>query len=66
MGLCWKLLAATVLLVVPVASQAASCVTQSGLSAQDRGALIATGGRLAEAVLRQDDATLQAALLPAG
>jgi len=60
-----KLLAAAVLLAMPVASQAASCVSQSELSAQDRGALIAVGGRLAEAVLRQEDATLQAALLPA-
>jgi hypothetical protein len=35
------------------------------LPAQDRGALIATGERLAGAVLRQDYGTLQAALLPA-
>jgi hypothetical protein len=65
MRLCWKLLAASVLLAVPVASRAASCVSQSELPAQDRGALIATGDRLAQAVLRQDYPTLQAALLPA-
>ena len=65
MRLCWRLLATTVLLAVPVASQAASCVSQSELPAQDRGLLIAAGGRLAEAVLRQDNATLQLALLPA-
>jgi hypothetical protein len=65
MRLCWKLLAAGVVLALPVAGQAASCVTQSELPAQDRAALIATGGRLSDAVLRQDDTTLQAALLPA-
>jgi hypothetical protein len=65
MRLCWKLLTATVLLAAPMASKATSCVTQSELPTQDRGALIATGGRLSDAVLRQDYATLQAALLPA-
>ncbi len=65
MRFCWKLLAVAVLLALPMASQAATCVAQSEMQAQGRGALISTGGRLADAVLRQDDGTLQGALLPA-
>jgi hypothetical protein len=65
MRLCWKVLAATVLLAMPVASQATSCVTQAELPAQDRSALMAIGGRLSEAVVQQDYASLQAALFPA-
>ncbi len=52
------------LLAVPLAGRATSCVTQAELSGQDRAALSATGGHLSQAVLQQDDATLQAALLP--
>lgn len=65
MRFCWRLLAVAILLALPVASQAATCVAQSEMQAQGRGALISTGGRLADAVLRQDDGTLQGALLPA-
>jgi hypothetical protein len=42
-----------------------SCTTQAELSAPDRTALTAAGGRLAEAVAQQDYSALQAALLPA-
>jgi hypothetical protein len=42
-----------------------SCTTQAELLPQDRNALAAAGGRLSQAVLDQDYATLQAALLPA-
>jgi hypothetical protein len=65
MRLCWKVLAAAALLAVPLASRATSCTTQAELSGLDRDALVAAGGRLAQAVLQQDEATLQAALLPA-
>ncbi len=46
-------------------SHAANCTTQGELQPQDRDALTAVGGRLAGAVLGQDYAVLQAALLPA-
>ncbi len=65
MRLCWKVWAATVLLALPVASNAANCTTQAELLAPDRNALVAAGGRLSEAVMQQDYGTLQAALLPA-
>ena len=72
MRLCWKVWAAALLVFVlpamPRASHAAnsmSCTTQAELLAQDRDALAATGGRLSEAVVQQDYAALQAALLPA-
>lgn len=45
-------------------SRGASCTTQGELQPQDRDALTAVGGRLAMAVLAQDYAALQAALLP--
>jgi hypothetical protein len=54
-----------VLLASPVASRATSCTTQAELSPQDRDALTAAGGRLAAAVMNQDYAALQTALLPA-
>jgi hypothetical protein len=57
--------AAAVLLVLPVAGRAASCTAQAELLPQDREALIATGGRLSEAVARGDFSTLLTALLPA-
>jgi hypothetical protein len=65
MRLCVKFWAIAALLVLPRASYAASCTTQAELPAADRYALTAAGGRLSEAVLRQDYAALQAALLPA-
>ena len=72
MRLCWKVLFVAVfvfiVLAMPRASRAAnsvSCVTQAELSPQDRNALAATGGRLAEAVVQQDYSALQSALLPA-
>jgi hypothetical protein len=68
MRLCERVWAAAALLVLPLAGHAASsvsCTTQAELSAQDRGALTAAGGRLAEAVAQQDYSALQAALLPA-
>lgn len=55
----------TVLLAAPAMAKAASCTSQAELSAQDRDALAAAGGRLAVAVAEQDFATLKAALLPA-
>jgi hypothetical protein len=64
MRLFWKVWAATILLV-PAASQAATCTPQAELSAEERSALSAVGGRLAQAVVQQDESTLQAALLPA-
>src|SRR5271165_1408772 len=65
MRLCRLDWAAAALLAFPVASQAASCTTQAELPSQDRDAITATGGRLSEAILRQDYSVLQAALLPA-
>jgi hypothetical protein len=72
MRLCWKFLVAAVfafvVLVFPRSSRAAtsvSCATQAELPPQDRDALAATGGRLAEAIVQQDYSALQAALLPA-
>jgi hypothetical protein len=49
----------------PVASLAATCTAQAELSPQDRSTLSAIGGRLSEAVVQQDFATLQAGLQPA-
>jgi hypothetical protein len=62
--LSWKLWIAAILLA-PAASQATTCTPQAELSAGDRSALSAEGGRLAQAVVEQDESTLQAALLPA-
>jgi hypothetical protein len=53
------------LLAFPLHGRAASCTTQAELQPQDRDALAAIGGRLAAAVVGQDYAALQAALLPA-
>jgi hypothetical protein len=52
-------------LAVPAIGRATSCTTQAGLTVQDRNALAATGGRLAQAVAEQDVSALQSALLPA-
>jgi len=65
MRLCCKVWVAVTLLVVPVASYAANCTTQAELLALDRDALTSAGGRLSQAVLRQDYSALQSALLPA-
>lgn len=65
MRLCWKIWAAAAVLSAPWASHAASCTTQAELPAQDRAALAAVGGRISDAVLQQDYATLRAALLAA-
>ena len=65
MRLCWKVLAAAVLLALPGLSYAANCSTQAELLSPDRDALTAAGGRLAVAVAQQDFDGLKAALLPA-
>jgi hypothetical protein len=65
MNRCWKFWALVVLLLLPAASQAATCTPQAELTPQDRSTLSAIGGRLAEAVVAPDVVTLQAALLPA-
>jgi hypothetical protein len=53
------------LLALPAPARAVSCTTQAEMSAQDRNALTAMGGRLGMAVIGQDFASLQSALLPA-
>src|ERR1035437_8586818 len=65
MRLCWKVWAFAVIMSAPVASLAATCTAQTELSPQDRSTLSAIGGRLSEAVVQQDFATLQAGLQPA-
>jgi hypothetical protein len=65
MCFCWKGLAAAILLALPAMGVAANCTTQAELLAQDRDSLVAAAGRLGTAVVQQDFATLQAALLPA-
>lgn len=62
---CWNLWIGALLLAAPVASLAANCTTQAALSTQERNTLASVGDRFAQAVLRQDESTLQAALLPA-
>jgi hypothetical protein len=68
MRVCWRIWTAvwvvSALVAWPLESRAASCTTQGELQAQDRNALTLAAGRLAVAVLGQDYATLQAALLP--
>jgi hypothetical protein len=59
------MLAAAVLMTMPLASGATTCVTQAELTTQDRGALVAAGGQLAQAILQQNYSVLQAAVLPA-
>ena len=58
-------LAFTVLLVSAPLSHAVSCTTLGELQPPDRNALTTLGGRLATAVVGQDYAMLQGALLPA-
>jgi hypothetical protein len=52
------------LLAIPAASRAATCTTQSAMSAPERDTLAAAGQRYAVAVAQQDFTTLQASLLP--
>jgi hypothetical protein len=62
----WKLwIGAIFLLAVPGICRATSCTMDAALLPEDRNALTAAGGRLSMAVLQQDYAALQAALLPA-
>ena len=65
MRLCSRGWMAAVLLAAPMTSVAVTCTTQAALQPQDRNALAAAGLRLTTAILLQDDATLQAHLLPA-
>jgi len=65
MRLCLNVLAATAVLLLPAAGQAATCTAQGELSAADRTAITSAAGRMADAVIAQDINTLQAALLPA-
>src|SRR6202790_5431164 len=51
--------------VAPAVAHATSCTTQAEMTPTDRDLLAATGQRFAAAVINQDTATLQAALLPA-
>ena len=66
---CWRVFAAASmvfgLLALPPRSHATSCTTQAELLAPDRDALASIGGRLAMAVVNQDDGALKSALLPA-
>ena len=72
MRLCWKIWTVASIASVLLASSAAvraaspvSCATQAEMPATDRSMLAAAAGRLSQAALDQDYATLQAALLPA-
>ena len=66
---CWRVFAAAWiafgLLAWPSRSHATSCTTQAELLAPDRDALASIGGRLAMAVVNQEDGALKSALLPA-
>lgn len=53
------------LLAAPATGRAATCTPQAEMNAQDRAALAAAAQGLAVAVVQQDTATIQAALLPA-
>ncbi len=53
------------MLAMPAMGRAANCTTQAEMLAPDRDALAAVGQRLSAAVIGQDDAFLQADLLPA-
>ena len=52
------------LLAAPAASHATSCTTQAEMNGPDRDALASTAQRLGTAVIQQDMAALQGALLP--
>lgn len=64
-GFSLKLLAAAVLLAIPLTSMAATCTTQAAMTAQERDLLSAVSLHLAAAIAQQDYGALQAALLPA-
>src|SRR5271156_6047213 len=53
------------LLALPLRSNATSCTTQAEMLVADRDALASIGGRLATAIVNQDEGALQSALLPA-
>jgi hypothetical protein len=62
----WRFFAASILLgllTLPLRSHATSCTTQAELQPSDRDALSSIGGRLAMAVVGQDDGALRSALL---
>jgi hypothetical protein len=59
----WIVMAGS-LLLAPLAGQAATCTTQVELKSLDRDALTAAAAKLTSAVAGQDDAALQANLLP--
>jgi len=65
MRLCSNIWAAAAVLALPLTGFAATCTTQAEMTAGDRNALAMAGAQLTEAVINQDDSTLQAALLPA-
>ena len=66
---CWRVFAAASIAFDLIAfaprSHASSCTTQAELQAPERDALASIGGRLAMAIVNQDEGTLQSALLPA-
>ena len=64
MGFNWKLRAAVVLLAAPSVGLAATCTTQSAMSADDRGALSAEVLLLAGNIAQQNYSMLQSALVP--
>jgi hypothetical protein len=65
MRICWKVVAAAVLLFTPVAGLAATCTMQDEMPAADQTALADAGMRLVQAIAGQDETTVKAALLPA-
>jgi hypothetical protein len=60
----WTVLMALALLITPWTSRAASCTPEPELDSLDRDALSAIVTKLANAVMAQDESTLQAVLLP--
>jgi len=64
MRLRWTVLMALALLSAPWTSRAASCTPEPELGSLDRDALSAIVTKLANAVMAQDESTLQAVLLP--
>ncbi len=64
MRLRWTVLMALALLLTPWTSRAASCTPEPQLGSLDRDALSAIVTKVANAVMAQDESTLQAVLLP--
>ncbi|MFZ0337128.1 MAG: hypothetical protein WAL45_03790 [Terracidiphilus sp.] len=60
----WTVLMALALLLAPWTSRAASCTPEPQLGSLDRDALSAIVTKVANAVMAQDESTLQAVLLP--